>query len=77
MSYNYTISEFSGLLHTFRGIEKGNYVQNRPDGVYNFSQIKRRWHLVLDIIQAHRRAILGGISDSVGECYLVGLGTGA
>jgi hypothetical protein len=45
--------------------------------VYNFSQIKRRWQLMLDIIQAHRRTILGGISDSVGECYLVGLGTGA
>jgi hypothetical protein len=54
-----------------------NYIHNHPYGVYNFSRIKRRWHLMLDIIQAHRRAILGGIADSVGECYLVRLGTGA
>jgi len=32
---------------------------------------------MLDIIQAHRREILGGIAGYVGECYLVRLGTGA
>jgi len=32
---------------------------------------------MLDMIQAYRRVILGGISSSVGECYLVGLFSGA
>jgi len=41
--------------------------------IYNISnsiQEKERTHM-LEVIQAYRRAILGGFSSSVGECYLV------
>ena len=76
MSYNHTISEFSELLQLFEASKK-EIMYKIAGTECIISQIKRRWHLVLDIIQAHRRTILGGISDSVGECYLVGLGTGA